>query len=445
VYSINTLLVFIVVYVFCSGITGGLSVPFGTFVPNLFAGAALGRAMGVFVDVKMGYPNVSSPGTYALLGAGAMLGGYTRMTMTVVVMMAEASGDASIVIPMMLAVSIARYTASMVCECYDEKMMELRNIPFLHDECQSMRKGDNSSDIMIQFDCLKVKEPQHKLQRSIKRANAYPCAAFPVVDDDGKLIGLVNANILDKVLSNVNDVRARRSIADKADDTEGGVEMKSMDKEKDVTFDDVVGGGTKRRKSVFRDELLCNVHIEQFMDPAPYSVLENFPLSRLFPLFRKLRVEHVVVINKTGHPVGVVPKTALIEVDGGHVNTTHNLALKKVDIKGIVSDIADDEDDKNMNENTRRLRKGTTAGYEKGELFEDAAKAEVRINRLFKWAGFGNDDFVSRSSGFGDGLSIGERQSDVRDRQSSLEVNVRDQNGLARPVELFIQDGSHVL
>ena len=58
------------------------------------------------------------------------------MTMTVVVMAIEASGDASVVVPLMLAVQAARFVATMLTDCYDEKMMELRNIPFLHDECR---------------------------------------------------------------------------------------------------------------------------------------------------------------------------------------------------------------------------------------------------------------------------------------------------------------------
>ena len=135
-FSIKTLFAFVAVYIVLSGCTGGLAIPFGTFVPNLFVGAALGRAFALIVQDELGVSGLSEPGTYALIGAGSMLGGYTRMTMTVVVMAIEASGDASVVVPLMLAVQAARFVATMLTDCYDEKMMELRNIPFLHDECR---------------------------------------------------------------------------------------------------------------------------------------------------------------------------------------------------------------------------------------------------------------------------------------------------------------------
>ena len=97
----ETLLVFLPVYLLMAGFVGGLALPFGTFVPNLFMGAAFGRLFAVVTQDTMGITGLSSPGTYALIGAGSVLGGYTRMTMTVVIMLAECSGDASIIVPMM--------------------------------------------------------------------------------------------------------------------------------------------------------------------------------------------------------------------------------------------------------------------------------------------------------------------------------------------------------
>ena len=85
-FTISTLLAFIAVYICLSGLTGGLAIPFGTFVPNLFLGAASGRVFALVIEDKIGLEGLSQPGTYALIGAASMLGGYTRMTMTVVVM-----------------------------------------------------------------------------------------------------------------------------------------------------------------------------------------------------------------------------------------------------------------------------------------------------------------------------------------------------------------------
>jgi len=305
-----------------------------------------------------------------------------------------------------------------------------------------MRKGDNSSEVMIKFDNLKGKEQQYKLARSIKAANAYPCAAFPVVDDNGKLKGLVNANMLDKVLSNVNALRVNRSRMSFGSITsvgEGGIEMAGMQKKE--------AGERRGSAIVIKDELMCVVNVEQFMDPAPYAVIENFPLARLFPLFRKLRIEHVVVINKNGEPVGVIPKTALIEADAGHVETTHNKALNMADLTRFASTIAADNQEEVEIQPGPRNRFGRTAtqgGYEQGELFDDARVAEKRIKSFFSTLGFGKEAFGERDSmggiaEFGAGVASG-----GRDRQSSLEV-ARGDRGIPGPkvtVELTTQDAA---
>ena len=72
----ETLLVFLPIYLLMAGFCGGLALPFGTFVPNLFMGAAFGRLFAVVTQSSMGITGLSSPGTYALIGAGSVLGGY---------------------------------------------------------------------------------------------------------------------------------------------------------------------------------------------------------------------------------------------------------------------------------------------------------------------------------------------------------------------------------
>ena len=99
-------------------LTLGLELPAGTFLPSLVSGAALGRLIGEALNeggaLESAGRGVSSPGVYALLGMAAALGGFTRCTVAVVVVVAEVAGDLSLILPSMVAVAVARSTASVV-------------------------------------------------------------------------------------------------------------------------------------------------------------------------------------------------------------------------------------------------------------------------------------------------------------------------------------------
>src|SRR6202049_295 len=80
--------------------------PWGMFAPTLFIGAMLGAAVGGVEHVLL--PHLSgSPGTYALVGMGVLFAGFLRAPMTSVFMVLEVSGNYSIILPVIVANTIA--------------------------------------------------------------------------------------------------------------------------------------------------------------------------------------------------------------------------------------------------------------------------------------------------------------------------------------------------
>ena len=85
---------------FSSGTPGGM------FAPTLFTGAMLGAAIGTFE--KHYFPSLSvSVGSYALVGMGVLFAGFLRAPLTSVFMVLETSGNYSIILPVILANTIA--------------------------------------------------------------------------------------------------------------------------------------------------------------------------------------------------------------------------------------------------------------------------------------------------------------------------------------------------
>ncbi len=85
---------------FVSGTPGGM------FAPTLFIGAMLGGAVGGAEHALLPYLSWS-PGTYALVGMGVLFAGFLRAPMTSVFMVLEVSGNYSIIVPVIVANTIA--------------------------------------------------------------------------------------------------------------------------------------------------------------------------------------------------------------------------------------------------------------------------------------------------------------------------------------------------
>lgn len=85
---------------FSSGTPGGM------FAPTLFIGAMLGAGVGSFE--KLFFPHLTGTvGSYALVGMGVLFAGFLRVPLTSVFMVLEVSGNYSIILPVILANTIA--------------------------------------------------------------------------------------------------------------------------------------------------------------------------------------------------------------------------------------------------------------------------------------------------------------------------------------------------
>ena len=99
--------------------TFGLKIPAGLFIPSLCMGAIVGRMVGIGMEqLVFSYQgdlpwflrgecaqdeSCITPGLYAMVGAAAVLGGVTRMTVSLVVIMFELTGGVRYIVPLMVS------------------------------------------------------------------------------------------------------------------------------------------------------------------------------------------------------------------------------------------------------------------------------------------------------------------------------------------------------
>lgn len=198
-FSSGALILFFVPYITMAAVVFGMAVPAGTFIPSLLMGAAFGRLFGHLLH-KLDRSNgtFADSGTYSLVGAAAVLGGTSRMTISLTVILLEATGDMQYVLPLMVTLMAARFTGNVFNDGLADIYMKLKKIPFLEPEVPSIAERNEmvAGQVMsTEVKCLRPVERVgvvYDLLRSCSHGN------FPIVDtaSGGTLYGTASRSIL---------------------------------------------------------------------------------------------------------------------------------------------------------------------------------------------------------------------------------------------------------
>eukprot|EP00429_Kryptoperidinium_foliaceum_P004088 CAMPEP_0176007594 /NCGR_PEP_ID=MMETSP0120_2-20121206/3313_1 /TAXON_ID=160619 /ORGANISM="Kryptoperidinium foliaceum, Strain CCMP 1326" /LENGTH=944 /DNA_ID=CAMNT_0017340359 /DNA_START=101 /DNA_END=2932 /DNA_ORIENTATION=- len=124
-------------------VTVGALTPAGLFVPSLFIGGCFGRALGGVLKFAgmVGAGGALEPGIYAMVGAGAMLAGVSRLTLSLAVVLFELTGGLTYIVPFMMAVLIGKWTGDLVTDG--------RSIYDVHGELKGFTKVEPPEDVRL--------------------------------------------------------------------------------------------------------------------------------------------------------------------------------------------------------------------------------------------------------------------------------------------------------
>ncbi len=148
-FSASVLFLFFVPYITMACITYGTSVPSGMFVPSLLSGAAFGRMIGHLLHkLDRIHGTFADSGTYALMGAASMCAGISRMTISLTVMILEATGDMQYVLPLMLTILVARLIGNVFTEGIYDMQIHSNKLNFL-DEEEELSKVSEWHDLLV--------------------------------------------------------------------------------------------------------------------------------------------------------------------------------------------------------------------------------------------------------------------------------------------------------
>jgi CIC family chloride channel protein len=191
VRAVQVLLILGGVKLLAASLTIGSGGSAGDFAPSLALGAIFGGAFGYAVKLVWADPRLD-PGAFALVGMGTLYGGIAHVPLSAMVLVCELAGSYDLLVPLMLAEGIA-FVALRKRSLYPAQLPSQRDSP-------AHREADVLRTIAVEkvmttgrpFVSFVPATPATEVMVRVSETNWQD--VFPVIDEHGKLVGLINAD-----------------------------------------------------------------------------------------------------------------------------------------------------------------------------------------------------------------------------------------------------------
>jgi len=184
-----TLLLLVVFKIMATSITIGSGGSGGIFAPSLFMGAMAG---GLFGEAVHGlFPAVTAPpGAYSIVGMGAVVSGTTHGPLSAILILFEMTGDYKIILPLMIACIVSSLLSGQILEdsIYTLKLAR-RGINIRAGQEVNVLKSISVRDVMNPG--VETIPENITLGGLAEKISKSKYKSFPVVDQEGRLTGIV--------------------------------------------------------------------------------------------------------------------------------------------------------------------------------------------------------------------------------------------------------------
>jgi len=311
----TTLLYFSIAYFLVACVTYGIAVPSGLFVPCILTGAAWGRMIGELLTMSFPGQLWAKPGKFALLGAAAMLGGVVRMTISLTVIIIEATGNITYGLPIMVTVIFAKWVGDYFNEGLYDIHIELKHIPLLAWDPPNKAKHYLTADDLMtrQVVCLYKVANVGQLYYMLKtvKHSSFPIVEFEAVE-----------KLSESGLAHFHGTILRHQLIIILLHKGYGPRVHETVRAKRLSFQELMNQyprfPTVEDLQIPPEDYDKYVDLSPYLNPSPYTVLQESTLSRVFRLFRTMGLRHLIVTNRKHELVGMVTRKDLANVKDHH-------------------------------------------------------------------------------------------------------------------------------
>ncbi len=275
-FETGALLMFFIPYYLMAAITSGTLCPAGLFVPTLLAGACYGRIVGHILNCAI--PSfVTDAGSYALIGAAALLGGMSRMTIAGTIILLEACGNSAYLLPLMITFAAARYTGNAINQPMYDMHISLKELPFLEGSLKTLGLLNYHPIVELMAQPVVTLNEINKVGVVYRILSTKSHNGFPVIDKNGHLRGF----ILRKTLCSIIKLKAFSTPIVKNED--GTIQLSQA---ASVFHDTMERNYPHYPKiediSLTGQDMECWLDIRPYMDTSPYSINASASVQRCY-------------------------------------------------------------------------------------------------------------------------------------------------------------------
>ena len=345
-FGFSSLILMLVMYFFGAAWIASSSVACGLFVPMIFIGSLTGRIMGLFLThfcaalglgSKGAPPGVFlmtadsaytwvDPGVFALVGAGAFMGGVTRLTFSLAVIMIEISGETNFLLPILVAILVAKSVATWLCPhaLYDS-LLTLKAVPFLPENPElSNPEHQHALDAYpVTVACSHQGGKPITVREQVSRLAARRLLAttthggFPVVRPTGHgdiFVGFVHRDALASLVEAPDEYSGWADNIEMTDHLwrPQRRDATQIDGAATVVQDAQASPGGSHANGGIHGGLDGLVDLTEHIDTSIVTLGANFSVKRAYQIFQGFALRYLVVIDELNRPVGVVTRKDLI-------------------------------------------------------------------------------------------------------------------------------------
>ena len=327
-------------YLVMMALAFGIAVPGGLFMPSLFLGACTGGCAGLMLKTALPESWDIQPGLYALIGATSALGGVFRSSVSLVVIMVESTNGQAFVFAIIVAVIVSNIVGNYFSHgIYHAELSRSKTVAYLPRDASRTLEGKTAADIMAVPPAFLTEIALTDAVKSLLEHTTHN--GFPVVDDRGKLSGLILRSQLEVLLA--ANARDAAPGADASTQSRLDLEMRTAHIRRvtkgaapgvtagvlDETVDDIEverlmrANATPRRGATPADGNDADhaggdfaaplLDIKTYMNPAPLTVPMAFPADRAHGVFHSLALRHLLVVDDDHVVRGVITRKDLID------------------------------------------------------------------------------------------------------------------------------------
>lgn len=277
-------------------LTYGIHVPSGLFLPSLALGATFGHAYAQLWNKVLPDSMTLQPHSFALFGGAAVLAGVVRMTISVIVIIMEATGNTTFFYPLCIICICAKFFGDLFTHGVYDAHIFFNKVPLLENQLEN------------EYCLLTAEEVMNPV-----------IITHPTRTTVGALVTLLKAAPLHNAILTVDPATGRfRGILLRRS------ALILIDKrawERRLEFNDFVKSDKERQllrlkkyqffNQVSKEDALQELDVTPYIDQWPITFGPTTPLPRIHRTLTQMGVRHIIIVDERHHALGLIGRKQL--------------------------------------------------------------------------------------------------------------------------------------